>query len=276
MNLKKNNDIIKTSLDSNGILRICLNNPNNHNALSREMMNKVHAELNEASEDKDIRVIIISAEGPTFSAGHDLKELKASRKNPDKGKNSYKEIMEKCSELMQTIVNNPKPVIAEVAGVATAAGCQLVASCDLAYAAKSARFATPGVNIGLFCSTPMVALSRNISNKHSMEMLLTGELISSVKAAKIGLINEVMDDDSLHKHITEIALKISKKSAMTLKTGKEAFYKQIDMTLPEAGLCSFSSDEVEKILGHHSREIEKILGYTAKSEVVHKDDMVEI
>ena len=234
MNLKKNNDIIKTSLDSNGILRICLNNPNNHNALSREMMNKVHAELNEASKDKNIRVIIISAEGPTFSAGHDLKELKASRKNPDKGKNSYKEIMEKCSELMQTIVNNPKPVIAEVAGVATAAGCQLVASCDLAYAAKSARFATPGVNIGLFCSTPMVALSRNISNKHSMEMLLTGELISSVKAAKIGLINEVMDDDSLHKHITEIALKISKKSAMTLKTGKEAFYKQIDMTLPEA------------------------------------------
>ncbi len=234
MNLSKNNDIIKTSLDPSGILRICLNNPNNHNALSNEMMNKILSELNEASVDKKIRVVIISAEGPTFSAGHDLKELKSSRKNSDKGKKSYKNLMEKCSMLMQAIVNNPKPVIAEVDGVATAAGCQLVASCDLAYATKSSRFATPGVNIGLFCSTPMVALSRNISNKHSMEMLLTGELISADKAAKIGLINEVVDDVSFQNYIKEIAFKISKKSAMTLKIGKEAFYKQIDMNLMEA------------------------------------------
>ncbi len=234
MNFSKNNDIIKTSLDSSGIFRICLNNPSNHNALSNEMMNKILSELNEASEQKKIRVVIISSEGPTFSAGHDLKELKESRKNSDKGKKSYKDLMKKCSKLMQAIVNNPKPVIAEVDGVATAAGCQLVASCDLAYATKSSKFATPGVNIGLFCSTPMVALSRNISNKHSMEMLLTGELISADKAVKIGLINEVIDNVSLQKYITEIALKISKKSAMTLKIGKEAFYKQIDMNLMEA------------------------------------------
>ena len=142
--------------------------------------------------------------------------------------------MLKCSKLMQSIVNNPKPIIAEVAGVATAAGCQLVASCDLAYAGESARFATPGVNIGLFCSTPMVALSRNISNKHSMEMLLTGDLISSSKAAEIGLINKMINDNDLQNFVLERALKISKKSAMPLKIGKEAFYKQIDMTLSEA------------------------------------------
>jgi enoyl-CoA hydratase/carnithine racemase len=135
---------------------------------------------------------------------------------------------------MKAIVNNPKPIIAEVSGTATAAGCQLVASCDLAYASKSAKFATPGVNIGLFCSTPMVAVSRNLSNKHSMEMLLSGELISADKAEKIGLINKAVEDSLLKKHTFDIALKISKKSAITLKIGKEAFYKQIDMTLSDA------------------------------------------
>jgi len=136
--------------------------------------------------------------------------------------------------MMQSIINNPKPVIAEVAGVATAAGCQLVASCDLAYANTSAKFATPGVNIGLFCSTPMVAISRNLSNKHSMEMLLIGELISSKKAARIGLINEALDDNKLKEIVLSKALKISKKSAVTLKIGKHAFYKQIDMKLSDA------------------------------------------
>ena len=135
---------------------------------------------------------------------------------------------------MQSIVSNPKPVIAEIGGTATAAGCQLVASCDLAYAGKSARFATPGVNIGLFCSTPMVALSRNVLNKNSMEMLLTGELISSEKAEKIGLINKVIDDTNLQSYTLKMALKISKKSSMTVKIGKKAFYKQVDMTLSEA------------------------------------------
>jgi enoyl-CoA hydratase/carnithine racemase len=234
MNLKKNNNLLKTSLNSSGILRMLLNNPKSHNVLSEEMMAIIHSSLDDASINKNVRVIIISAEGPSFSAGHDLKELKTARKNADKGKNYFIDVMTKCSNLMQLIVNNPKPVIAEVAGTATAAGCQLVASCDLAYAGKSARFATPGVNIGLFCSTPMVALSRNVSNKNSMEMLLTGELISSEKAEKIGLINKAIDDSLLQSYTSEIALKISKKSSMTLNTGKQAFYKQIDMTLLKA------------------------------------------
>ena len=208
--------------------------PDNHNVLSEEMMQNIQINLDEAKNDKKTRVIIISAEGPTFSAGHDLRELKSARQNSDKGKDYFKKVMLKCSKMMQSIVKNPKPIIAEVSGVATAAGCQLVASCDLAYAGPSARFATPGVNIGLFCSTPMVALSRNISNKHSMEMLLTGDLISSDKAAKIGLINELVSTESLQNFVLEKALKISKKSSMTVKIGKEAFYNQIDMTLSEA------------------------------------------
>ena len=234
MSVSRNNEILKTTIDQNGIFRLTLNSQHNHNALSEEMMLNIENALDESVNNKKIRVIIVSADGPTFSAGHDLKELTEGRQNPDKGKNYFTTIMKKCSKLMQSIVNNPKPVIAEVAGTATAAGCQLVASCDLAYAGKSARFATPGVNIGLFCSTPMVAVSRNISNKHSMEMLLTGDLITSKKAVEIGLINEMVDDDLLQDLVISKALKISKKSAMTLKIGKEAFYKQIDMTLSEA------------------------------------------
>ncbi len=234
MSTKINNSILKTSLNPDGIMKLTLSSPHNHNALSEEMMFNIQSALNDSINDKQVRVIIISADGSTFSAGHDLKELTHGRKNPDKGRVYFKEIMSKCSKLMQTIVNNPKPVIAEVSGVATAAGCQLVASCDLAYASKSAKFATPGVNIGLFCSTPMVAVSRNISNKHSMEMLLCGELVSADQAEKIGLINKAVEDSQLKKYTLNIALKISKKSALTLKIGKEAFYKQIDMTLSEA------------------------------------------
>ncbi|OUV61356.1 MAG: enoyl-CoA hydratase [Candidatus Pelagibacter sp. TMED128] len=234
MSIKKNNEILKTSITNEGIFNLTLSNPSNHNVLSEEMMLNIQSALNESITNKQVKVIIISAEGPTFSAGHDLKELTEGRKNPDKGRAYFKEIMSKCSKLMQTIVNNPKPVIAEVAGIATAAGCQLVASCDLAYASKTAKFATPGVNIGLFCSTPMVAVSRNVSNKNSMEMLLNGELISSDKAEKIGLINKSVEDSELKKHTLEIALKISKKSPKVLKIGKEAFYNQIDMTLSEA------------------------------------------
>ena len=234
MNFKRNNTILKSTINQEGILRLTLNNPDNHNVLSEEMIQNIQINLDEAKNDKKTRVIIISAAGPSFSAGHDLKELKSARQNPDKGKDYFKKVMLKCSKMMQSIVKNPKPIIAEVSGVATAAGCQLVASCDLAYAGPSAKFATPGVNIGLFCSTPMVALSRNISNKHSMEMLLTGELISSDKAAKIGLINEMVGSESLENFVLEKALKISKKSSMTIKIGKESFYNQIDMTLSEA------------------------------------------
>ena len=234
MSFKRNNSILKSTLSKEGVMRIILNNPNSHNVLSEVMMENIQISLDEAKNDNKTRVIIISAEGPTFSAGHDLKELKSARQNSDKGKKYFKKIMQKCSKMMQSIVKNPKPIIAEVSGVATAAGCQLVASCDLAYAGPSAKFATPGVNIGLFCSTPMVALSRNISNKHSMEMLLTGDLISSDKAVKIGLINEMVTEDVLQNFVLEKALKISKKSSMTIKIGKEAFYNQIDMSLSEA------------------------------------------
>ena len=229
-----NNSILKTELDDDGIFRIILNNPSKQNVLSEEMMTNIQLALDDSSKDDKIRVLIISAEGSTFSAGHDLKELKKGRLDPDGGKNYFKKILSQCSKMMQSIVNNPKPVIAEVGGVATAAGCQLVASCDLAYAGKSAMFATPGVNIGLFCSTPMVALSRNISKKHSMEMLLNGELITSKIAEDIGLINEVVNDELLKKHTLEKAYKITKKSSMTLKIGKEAFYKQLEMPLNDA------------------------------------------
>ena len=234
MNTDLSNSILKTDLNSDGILKVVLNNPKSGNTLSEKMMSSLQIVLDDAAIDKKVRVIIIASEGSVFSAGHDLKEIRAERLNPDKGKSYFTQVLLKCSSLMQSIVNNPKPVIAEVAGIATAAGCQLVASCDLAYASTSARFATPGVNIGLFCSTPMVALSRNISNKHSMEMLLTGELISSQKASQIGLINESVKDETLKKFVLERATTISKKSTMTLKTGKIAFYKQLNMSLPEA------------------------------------------
>ncbi|MDB4234184.1 enoyl-CoA hydratase [Alphaproteobacteria bacterium] len=237
---KENNSILNIYLNTEGILRIVLNNPKSHNTLSEKMISSLQQSLDDAASDEKVRVVIIAAEGPTFSAGHDLKEIKAGRFDPDKGKNYFSKIMLQCSTLMQSIVNNPKPIIAEVNGAATAAGCQLVASCDLAYASVSARFATPGVNIGLFCSTPMVALSRSIANKHSMEMLLTGEFISSHKAVQIGLINENMKDDSLQKYVLEKAIIISKKSKMTLKTGKKAFYKQLELTLSQA--YDFASD----------------------------------
>ena len=234
MDLNKNNKLVKISSNTNGIFRITLNNSSGHNVLSEEMMTQIELALLNASSDKKTRVIIISAKGTSFSAGHDLKEVKAGRQNSDQGKNYFKKIMTKCSKLMQTIVNNPKPVIAEVNGVATAAGCQLVASCDLAFASKLSKFATPGVNIGLFCSTPMVAVSRSLSNKHSMEMLLSGDLISADKAEKIGLINKSLEESILKEKTLETAQKISKKSALTLKIGKEAFYKQINMSLSDA------------------------------------------
>ena len=234
MNIRKNSEILETSLNSNGVLRLNLNSPENLNALSENMIDLMQKNIDKGGSDKNVRVIIISAEGTTFSSGHDLKELTKERQNTDGGKNYFKKILDKCSKMMQSIVNNPKPIIAEVGGFATAAGCQLVASCDLAYASKSAKFATPGVNIGLFCSTPMVALSRNVSKKHAMDMLLNGELISANKAAEIGLINEVVEDEALNNYTLEKAMNIAKKSALTLKIGKGAFYKQSEMSLCDA------------------------------------------
>ena len=204
------------------------------NALSEAMLGALGTAIADSGQNPAVRVIILAANGPAFCAGHDLKEMTAGRAGDDNGKAYFASVMAMCSGVMQGIVNCPKPVIAEVTGVATAAGCQLVASCDLAVAADTARFSTPGVHIGLFCSTPMVALSRNVSNKHAMEMLLTGDTTPAARAEKIGLINRVVSEDELQEATLELALKIASKSSMTLATGKRAFYAQREMPLAEA------------------------------------------
>ena len=226
--------ILLTETSPDGILRFTLNDMARRNALSDALMDALSAALTDAANDASVKVVIIAANGPAFSAGHDLKEITAARKADDKGNAYFKALMDKCSGLMQSVVNHPKPIIAEVTGVATAAGCQLVASCDLAYAANSARFATPGVNIGLFCSTPMVALSRNVSNKHAMEMLLTGEMIPASRAAEIGLINRAVPVDDLTATTMLLAETIASKSGKVLKIGKRAFYEQSQMGLSDA------------------------------------------
>ncbi|HKD22329.1 MAG TPA: enoyl-CoA hydratase [Rhizomicrobium sp.] len=215
-------------------LRLVLNRPRARNALSEGLMTALQAALDEAAADKDVRAIILAANGPVFSSGHDLKEMTAHRKDGDKGKAAFAALFTQCSKLMQTIVRHPKPVIAEVQGTATAAGCQLVASCDLAVASENAQFATPGVNIGLFCSTPMVALSRNVSRKHAMEMLLTGEMISADEAKRIGLVNRVVDLGDLEIESMKLARLIASKPTKTVKIGKEAFYRQLEMGLSDA------------------------------------------
>ena len=238
---------------ANGVYRLTLNDAKKRNALSEEMMAKLKSSLTDATDNKSIRVIIIAGNGPAFCSGHDLKQMTAGRDNDDQGVAYFKKVFASCSELMQMIVEHPKPIIAEVSGVAAAAGCQLVACCDLAVAGRSARFITPGVNIGLFCSTPMVALSRNVSNKAAMEMLLTGEMVSADKAEHIGLINRVTDDADLEQETTALAELIASKSSLTLKIGKEAFYKQKDMPLSEA--YDFASKVmVDNMLEHDAKE----------------------
>ena len=238
---------------ANGVYRLTLNDAKKRNALSEEMMAKLKSLLTDSTDNKSIRVIIIAGNGPAFCSGHDLKQMTAGRDNDDQGLTYFKKVFASCSELMQMIVEHPKPIIAEVSGVAAAAGCQLVACCDLAVAGKSARFITPGVNIGLFCSTPMVALSRNVSNKAAMEMLLTGEMVSADKAEHIGLINRVTDDADLKQETTALAELIASKSSLTLKIGKEAFYKQKDMPLSEA--YDFASKVmVDNMLEHDAKE----------------------
>ncbi len=215
------------------VLRIVLDSPP-ANALSMEMIATLRRHLATAGDDASVRVVVIAAEGKVFSAGHDLKEITAHRADADRGRAWFEELMTACGALMQEIVRHPKPVIAAVAGVASAAGCQIVASCDLAIATTEATFATPGVNIGLFCSTPMVALSRNISHKHAMEMLLTGEMIEATAAREFGLVNRVVPPEYLDQIVGKYAQTIASKSAMTLKIGKEAFYAQAEMGLSDA------------------------------------------
>ena len=216
------------------ILKITLNNPSEQNTLSLQFINDLKKIFEKADNSDEVKVIILSSSGKVFSAGHNLKEIKSHRQDKDKGLNFFTTLINSCSDLMLKIINNSKPVIAEVNGIATAAGCQLVASCDLAYASQVSKFATPGVNIGLFCSTPMVALSRVAKNKHSMEMLLTGDFIDVDKAKLIGLINNYYSEDKLVNETREIAAKIANKSSQTVKIGKNAFYKQAEMNISDA------------------------------------------
>ena len=226
--------ILLTDLDDNGILRLTLNDIDNKNALSESMMQKLIEAISKASKDNYVKLIVIASTGNVFCSGHNLKEINEAQKAEDKGESYYLDLFKICSELMQSIINCPKPVIAEVNGVATAAGCQLVASCDLAISSNSSKFATPGVNIGLFCSTPMVAISRNISKKDSMKMLLTGDMISADEAKRISLINDFVPDDQLTKSVMDLAKKISEKSQAVLRIGKEAFYKQSELNIEDA------------------------------------------
>ena len=212
-----------------GVLRLTMNRPQARNALSVALMGALIDALGRAAEDREARVVVIAGAGPAFCAGHDLREIRQDRR-----RESYEQLFGQCSQLMMAIVHLPKPVIAEVHGVATAAGCQMVASCDLAVAAEDARFATPGVNIGLFCSTPMVALSRAVGRKPAMEMLLTGELISAARACEIGLVNRVVPSGELRASVDALARGIAGKSAFTVAIGKEAFYRQAELDLAAA------------------------------------------
>jgi enoyl-CoA hydratase/carnithine racemase len=213
---------------------LTLNRPEARNSLSEGLIAELDAALREIHDDARVRAVVIAANGPAFSAGHDMKELTARRTDADRGRGYFAEIMTACSAMMQAIVHLPKPVVAAVQGVATAAGCQLVATCDLAVASEAATFATPGVDIGLFCSTPMVALSRNVPRKQAMEMLLTGEPISAATARNIGLINRVVAAGAERDVAIALAQKVALKSAYTIKIGKAAFYRQAEMSLAGA------------------------------------------
>jgi enoyl-CoA hydratase/carnithine racemase len=213
---------------------LTLNRPAARNSLSEGLIAELHAALKRIHDDNSVRAVVIAANGPAFSAGHDMKELTARRSDADRGRAYFGQIMNACSAMMQAIVQLPKPVVAAVQGIATAAGCQLVASCDLAVASEAAGFATPGVDIGLFCSTPMVALSRNIPRKQAMEMLLTGEPISAQTAKNIGLVNRVVAAGTERDAAIALAQKVALKSSYTVKLGKEAFYRQAEMNLTEA------------------------------------------
>src|ERR1700736_4966499 len=213
---------------------LTLNRPEARNSLSEALISELHTALAGIHDDGDARAVVIAANGPAFSAGHDMKELTARRSDADRGRGYFAQIMNACSAMMQAIVQLPKPVVAAVQGVATAAGCQLVASCDLAIASEAATFATPGVDIGLFCSTPMVALSRNVPRKQAMEMLLTGDPVSAKAAQEIGLVNRVVAAGTERDAAMALAEKVALNSAYTIKLGKAAFYRQAEMSLTDA------------------------------------------
>lgn len=228
MNTITSSDILVRA-DTGGIATLTLNRPAARNALSMDLMAALLAELGQIATSPAVRAVVIAAEGPAFCAGHDLREVRA---NPSRA--AYEALFTRCSELMLAITRLPQPVIARVHGTATAAGCQLVATCDLAVAADTAKFATPGVNIGLFCSTPMVAISRNVGRKQTMEMLLTGETMDAHAACAAGLVNKCVAPDALDAEIDAWCRQIASKSPLTLRIGKEAFYRQLDLPLEDA------------------------------------------
>ncbi|WP_283937748.1 enoyl-CoA hydratase [Sphingomonas hankyongi] len=234
------------------ILRLTLQNPP-ANALSLALMEFLQSELDAVRSDETIRVIVIAADGKLFSAGHDLKQMTSHRGDADHGKAYFEDVFAVCSRLMQSIVDHPKPVIAEVDGLAAAAGCQLVASCDLAFASERSRFAVNGLDIGLFCTTPAVALTRIVNRKQAMEMLLTGDAIDAVTAKEIGLLNRVVPTESLTSVVTECASLIATKSALAVKLGKAAVQKQSAMGLAEAYQHA-SRTMVENMLSHDAAE----------------------
>jgi len=220
--------------DENGIATLTMNAPERLNALSDAMLAALHGAFDDIADDRSIRAVILTGTGKAFCAGHDLKEMQAGRQSPDKGAAYFADLFARCSALMQRIQSIPQPVIAQVHGIATAAGCQLVATCDLAIAAEGTRFGVNGVNIGLFCSTPMVALTRNVPRKNAFEMLTTGRFIESAEATRIGLINRAVPHDQLDLETRALADTIAAKLASAVRIGKRAFYEQAPMTTAEA------------------------------------------
>lgn len=229
-----NNDAPILYAEAEGVAVLTFNRGKMINALSENMLAALSSHLTEISESPDIKAVILRSNSAHFCAGHNLKEMTARRQDEDGGKAYFNALFAQCSSVMRQIVTLPQPVIAEVTGIATAAGCQLVAACDLAVASQEARFATSGVNIGLFCSTPMVALSRNLSRKHSMEMLLLGEFLPAARVCEMGLINRVVTDDQVQAEAMSMARIIADKSSSAVKIGKSAFYQQLEMSLEDA------------------------------------------
>jgi enoyl-CoA hydratase/carnithine racemase len=246
------NAVLKVSRDG-AVLRLTLNDNATRNSMSEAMLDALGQELKYAQNDHTVSVIIINAEGVAFSAGHNLKELTAHRADADQGAKYFSEIFGRCAKVMAAIAQHRCVTIAEVQGLASAAGCQLVASCDFAYASSTAHFCTPGVNIGLFCSTPMVALSRAIGPRHAREMLLTGDVYDAAYALRVGLVNDVVEPEKLREHVSEIANKIASKSQNAISLGKPAFDAQINLELDDAyALCS--NVMVENFLQDSARE----------------------
>jgi enoyl-CoA hydratase/carnithine racemase len=254
--------------DVGNVAVLTLDRPQARNSLSEAMLAALQQELDRLAGETRIHAVVLAANGPAFSAGHDLKELTAHRSDADGGRGYVKQLMESCSAMMLAILRLPQPVIAAVEATATAAGCQLVATCDLAVASRSAKFSTPGVHIGLFCSTPMVALSRSVGRKHAMEMLLTGDMTSADDARRIGLVNRVVEPGAARDEALKLARKIAAKSAAVVRLGKEAFYRQLEMDVVDA--YNYANEIMLKNMMTHDAE-EGISAFVEKRTPVWED-----